>query len=59
MNNPFSEVLLHDEGLITDRLLIYYRLLLNLPPLDSVYYAKLNGPRWVKGWPRLSGGAQG
>lgn len=45
--------------LITDRLLSLLQAVVGPSPLDSVHYAKLEGPRWVTGRPRLSRGALG
>lgn len=59
MNDPFSEVLLCEDVLITDRLLTLLQVVVGPSLLDSVYYAKLEGPRWVTGWPWLSRGALG
>ena len=49
MNEPFPEVLLREDVLITDRLLTLLPVVDGPSPLDSVYYAKLKGPRWVTG----------
>lgn len=57
----FSEVLLCEDALITDieTLLSRLQVVLGPSPLDSVYYAKSEGPRWVPGRPRVSRGALG
>lgn len=52
-------MLLREDVLITDRLLTLLQAVVGPSSLDSVYYAKLEGPRWVTGWPRLSKGALG
>lgn len=39
MDDPFSEVLLREDVLITDRLLTLLQVVLGPSPLDSVYYA--------------------
>lgn len=60
MNDPFSEVLLREGVLITDRLLTLLQVVVGPSPLDSVYYAKLGGSKvGLRGWPRLSRGALG
>lgn len=60
MNDPFSEVLRREDVLFIDRLLTPLQVVAGPSPQDSVYYAKLEGPRWAfTGWPRLSRGALG
>jgi len=57
MNDPFSEAHLREDGLTDSSPLL--QAVIGPSLLDSVNYVKLEGPRWVTGWPRLSRGALG
>lgn len=47
MDDPFSGALRREDVLFIDRLLALLQVVAGPSPQDSVYYAKLEGPRWV------------